>query len=159
MPPFSSSSESAQPPGVTLSPAIFEVADSQVNDPNLKDGDDRYLQQGFEHPMSEQPLPVPTEPDPATSTDTPAISTATQASVMRTGVIAGAVVGSFVFLALAALLVFLYIRRRRNRRAPSSEFLGKEHAPFRRIPSEPALGTPPLTYNPGRIIQNSSSRW
>jgi len=156
MPPFISS-ESAQPPGVGLSTATFEVAQSQVPDPNLKDLDQEY---GFEHPMSE-PLPVSTEPDPATSTDTPAISTATSASVMRTGMIAGVVVGSFVILALAALLVFLYIRRRRHRRAPSSEFLGKEHAPFRRIPSfdktsEPSLGIPPLTYN---AFQKSNNRW
>jgi len=158
MPPFISS-ESAQPPGVGLSTAIFEVPHSQVHDPNLKDGDHSNLQYGFEHPMSE-PFPMSTEPGPATSTDTPAISATTSASVMRTGLIAGVVVGSFVILALAALLVFLYIRRRRHRRAPSSEFLGKEHAPFRRIPSfdktsGPSLGIPPLTYN----AFQKNSRW
>jgi len=160
------SSESAQPPGVGLSTAIFEVAQvaqRQVYDPSLKALDQGNLQYGVEHPMSE-PLPVSTEPDPATSTDTPATSTATSASAMRTGIIAGVVVGGFVILALAALLVFLYMRRRRHRRAPSSEFLGKEHAPFRRMLSfekttEPSLGIPPLAYNSGRSFQKSNSRW
>jgi len=158
MPPFTSS-ESAQPPGATLPTPIFQVAETQVHDPNIKAADLGEIQRGVEHPMSAV-LPVSTEPDPATSTDTPAISTETRASAMRTGMIAGVAVGSFVILALAVLLVFLYIRRRRARqRAPSSEFLGKEHAPFERIPSidKTSGGIPPLTYNPGRIFRKSNS--
>jgi len=154
MPPFTGSeSASARPPGVSPSPAIFEVPESQLEgqDPYLKDDGNGNLQPGFEEPRLAAP------PDPAISTETPAISTAASASAMRTGLIAGVAVGSFVILALVALLVFLYIRRKRNRRAPSSEFMGKENAPFRRIPSyeseKTSLGTPPLAYNPGRIIR------
>jgi hypothetical protein len=61
------------------------------------------------------------------------------------GAIAGGIIGAIVLLGLIALGAFFFMRRRRNRTAPSAEFLTvyPPETPFSRLDSLRSTGTTP----------------